>query len=613
MKRHLFLSICLAAGILMTSCHTGNSTKNQVSENNSPTTELQEPKPNQEQELVFDLETEEDPILEEEIFEEDIAKKVFNLMKVKGIDFPKDRVPEEYSYFQSWDGVQIICFKKNDGNYLVYYNRFTECEGDREIIERDFYTLENETLTKATEDFPFASLTLDDFSDELGKKDFMDNALFVNDHEKVWNDFSAEIASEYDIERVNSRIIEVSPMYDNNLKGTYALKYYWDGNEFIKCKRQDIHYLSLDGFGPIMLGQKFPDLSGLKHYSATQDGESFLLKKDGKIIASFLIKDNHVKEYEVYSPNYTFSWGERVGAPIQDSDFDKIKRDENGKAYVGTKSRHYYVDESGIIDKDSNTPKLKEGALITRIRVIGADRKKFAHDAMPKKITVMTYKDPNSWDETTDEYTLNYDSQNRVTAVFLNGDIIYEVEYSDSQIVVKDYSNNEFAEFGVMEDIYMITDGVFTQFQHGEMDPMDVVVENGYFKNYQPLSDGEVENVYTWDDAKIMSRTNDLENLNLYFDYDRSSRDYWADRFVIDLSNLIIEGYLKIDAATFFCEGPVICRSEYIPKTVVYDGCNVKAKLNLGGISSDGLLTNIRVSDNENHNRLFTRNITIEY
>ncbi len=110
----------------------------------------------------------------------------------------------------------------------------------------------------------------------------------------------------------------------------------------------------------------------------------------------------------------------------------------------------------------------------------------------------------------------------------------------------------------------------------------------------------------------ITSIEYNLENLIVKYEYDRS--DFYLDDQVIDFEFLMREGYLKIDHSTFFTTSPTRCRSEKLPKKIIYDGSNVKAEISVSYIKgSNGEIERINCSDYKYNNRLFNRSIVIEY
>ena len=103
-----------------------------------------------------------------------------------------------------------------------------------------------------------------------------------------------------------------------------------------------------------------------------------------------------------------------------------------------------------------------------------------------------------------------------------------------------------------------------------------------------------------------------MENLIVSFEYERG--DVLLDHQVIDLEYLIREGRLDINQSTFFTATPIRCRSEKLPKKIIYDGSNVKAEISIGYIfGSDNEIERINCSDYKYGNRMFNRSIVIEY
>ncbi len=551
MKRQ-FICACLAASLGIVGCGgSGNS-----GQQNSDSTAVEQ--------------SQEAPVVEEEkpsaenVFSEDVAKQVFELLKLKGFNFPSDRTPENYGQVNIWsdsdEALVIYCFKKTDGNILAYVYRFSECEGSRDIISKDFYTMADGKLTKTTQGIPFKKLKLDDFSDELGKLDFMMHSDFVEDHQKVWDDFSARVAKEYEIEYVNSNTVKVSPVYYNDYRGTFPMVYDWNGDEFVKSPNQKLAYADGSGFSAIRQGWPFPDLSSLKHYKATAKGDSMILKYDGETIATFEIKDNHVKDYVVYSSKY--------------------------------------------VDDDEAVPYKRKGE----------ERTYAKHTFAPKTIKVTEYQDPDSWKETVTTYAFTYDDKNRVKTVSQNGQTIYEITYKlegdNGEIIVDRYESDEFSEGGEpIQDVYGIENGKFSTYQHGECDAVKVLVKDGYLEGYD--SD---EITYNWFDGSWKSASCEIENWDCAYEYSHTSLDWYQDKYVINLLPLLTDGVVRIDASTFFYEGKVICRSEYLPKRVIFDGSNIQYVLVVGGATnSDGAYEVISTSDSKNNDRRFNRRINFEY
>ncbi len=549
MKRQ-FIYACLAASLGIVGCGgSGNSGQ----QNSDSTVVEQAPA----------AEAEAKPSAEN-VFSEDVAKQVFDLLKLKGYSFPTDRTPENYGQVNIWsdndESLVIYCFKKTDGNILAYVYRFSECEGSRDIISKDFYTMADGKLTKTTQGIPFTKLKLDDFSDELGKLDFMMHSDFVEDHQKVWDDFSARVANEYEIEYVNSNSVKVSPVYYNDYRGTYPMVYDWNGSEFVKSPNQKLAYAGGSGFSAIRQGWPFPDLSSLKHYKATAKGDSMILKYDGNTIATFEIKDNHVKDYVAYDPKYI-----EEGDPVP-------------------------------------------------FKMKGQERTYAKHTLAPKTIKVTEYQDPDSWKETVTTYAFTYDDKNRVKTVSQNGQTIYEITYKlegdNGQIIVNRYESDEFSEGGEpISDVYGIENGKFSTYQHGECDEVKVLVKDGYLEGYD--SD---ETTYNWFDGSWKSASCEIENWDCAYEYSHTSYDWFQDKYVINLLPIITEGVVILDASTFFYEGPVICRSEYLPKRVIFDGSNIQYVLVVGGATNaDGAYEVISTSDAKNNDRRFNRRINFEY
>lgn len=548
------------------------------------------------------------------VFTEDVALKVFQLKNLKGYDYEKSRTAAQYPSLSGWNDRQnrylnIHCFKRKDGSTLAYVAIYTEAEGDRNNIENKWYLLNDNQLTIIKDNPPIAGQPLEWFCDELGKLDFINNEEYVDDHEKIWNEFSNHSKKgDYEIERINANTLIIRSFYSS--RGISPVLMDWNGDEFVKRTPQVKYYIHEDSFGPIFCADKFPDLSSLKEYKTSEKNGKIQLLKNSQIVAEFTMKNNLVKDFEVFSPEYQFwqTWGPGMLVDEIYQHFKKIETDEDGYYYVPWFERvRFYFNSADLLNSDLQNPKFAPNAKVIKVRVIGREPKKATFSLKPKKITVENYIDPDSWEKSSTVYTFKYDDKNRLTDVTCNNEGYLQITYPENKIDVLRASEHEGGDEG---EVYTIDGSKITITYYGEDGELPINFENGHIKSIS----NEVDDwcLYTWDGDLITSIEYNLENLIVKYEYDRS--DFYLDDQVIDFEFLMREGYLKIDHSTFFTALPTRCRSEKLPKKIIYDGSNVKAEISVSYIKgSNGEIERINCSDYKYNNRLFNRSIVIEY
>ncbi len=593
------------AAFLLVSC-AGGSNQNQNNDADSSVAATQDTT------TVVEPSTESN-VYADTVFAEDVALKVYQLKKLKGYNFEKNRTQNQYASLSAWcDGddstVEIECFKRKDGAASVFVAIYQEAEGDRSYIENKWYLLKDNQLTPS--DDGVGGHPIDWYCDELGKLDFINNEHFMDGNEKIWNEFSDRATQgEFQISRKSANTLVVRSF--DNCRGISPVVLDWNGEEFVKRNPQIKYYIHDDSFGPIFCADKFPDLSSLKEYKTTNKDGKIQLLKNSVLVAEFTLKNNLVKDFDVFSPEYQFwqGWGPGMSAEEIYKRFKKIEKDENGYYYVPWfESVRFYFNSADLNNSDLQNPQFAPGAKVTKVRVIGEEPAKATFALMPKKITVENYKDNDTWDKITTVYTLQYDDKHRLTNVSVNNVPSIQINYFDKKIELIRVS--EQTEGDVDGDIYNIDGSNIYISYYGEDGQLPINFENGHIKSITDEVDDRCK--YTWDGDLIESIDYNTENLIVSYEYDRS--DFYLDDQVIDFESLIRDGYLNINQSTFFTETPFRCRSEKLPKKIFYDGANVKAEISIGFIKgSNGEIERINCSDYKYHNRLFTKSIEIEY
>ncbi|MCH5330579.1 MAG: DUF4595 domain-containing protein [Alistipes sp.] len=111
-------------------------------------------------------------------------------------------------------------------------------------------------------------------------------------------------------------------------------------------------------------------------------------------------------------------------------------------------------------------------------------------------------------------YTLNYDSQNRITTVKYNNYTAATFSYSANQIKVTEYDDGP-----ITYTMKLNADGyVQTIIDDEEGDTINLSYENGYLTR---ISDNESFMKYTWEEGKIVSVV-DEDNVSTTYTYDTS-------------------------------------------------------------------------------------------
>ena len=595
------------AAFLLVSC-AGGSNQNQNNDADSSVAATQDTT------TVVEPSTESN-VYADTVFAEDVALKVYQLKKLKGYNYEKNRTQNQYASLSAWcDGddstVEIECFKRKDGAVSVYVAIYQEAEGDRSYIESNWYLLKDNQLTKNNEKSSFAGHRLDWFCDELGKLDFINNEHFMDGNQTIWEEFSDQVANgELQISRTGANTLVVKAF--DHCRAISPVLMDWNGEEFVKRTPQIKYYIHDDSFGPIYCADKFPDLSSLKEYKTTNKDGKIQLLKNNEMVAEFTLKNNLVKDFEVFSSEYYFwqGWGPGMSAEDIYKHFNKIEKDEKGHYYVPWfESVRFYFNSADLQNSDLKNPQFVPGAKVTKVRVIGEEPAKATFALMPKKITVENYKDNDTWDKITTVYTLQYDDKHRLTNLQIDNEPYIQIKYTDNDVDVVRGKPHEEGE--VEGEVYHIDGSNIYITYYGEDGEAPINFENGHIKSISNEVDDWCK--YTWEDDLIKSIEYNMENLIVSFEYERG--DVLLDHQVIDLEYLIREGCLDINQSTFFTATPIRCRSEKLPKKIIYDGSNVKAEISIGYIfGSDNKIERINCSDYKYGNRMFNRSIVIEY
>lgn len=599
------LTSAAVAALLLASC-AGGSNQNQNNAADSTAASAQDSLTVVEQPTAPD-------VYADTVFAEDVALKVLQLKKLKGYTYETPRNSNKYASLSAWCDredafAEIECFKRKDGAVCAYVAIYQEAEGDRTYIENNWYLLKDNQLTKM--ESTVTGHPLDWYCDELGKLDFINNEHFMDGNEKIWNEFSDRATQgEFQISRKSANTLVVWSF--DNCRGISPVLVDWNGEEFVKRNPQIKYYIHDDSFGPIFCADKFPDLSSLKEYKTTNKDGKIQLLKNSVLVAEFTLKNNLVKDFDVFSPEYQFwqGWGPGMSAEEIYKRFKKIEKDENGYYYVPWfESVRFYFNSADLNNSDLQNPQFAPSAKVTKVRVIGNEPAKATFALMPKKITVENYNDPDSWDKTTTVYTFQYDDQHRLTDVAIDNNPYIRIKYTENQIdLVRGETHTE----GEVEgEVYTINGSNIHINYYGEDGDAPINFENGHIKSISNEVDDWCK--YTWDGDLITSIDYNLENLTVSYEYERG--DFYLDDQVIDLEYFIREGRLDINQSTFFTATPFRCRSEKLPKKIFYDGSNVKAEISVGYIKgSNGEIQRINCSDYKYGNRLFNRSIAIEY
>ena len=606
MLKNLLYSAMLGAAVLFASCSGGNN-QNQNNAADSTAAGTQDSSS-----VVVEQPTAPDGYADT-VFAEDVALKVLQLKKLKGYTYETPRNSNKYASLSAWCDredayAEIECFKRKDGAVCAYVTIYQEAEGDRTTIENNWYLIKDNQLTKM--ESAVTGHPIDWYCDELGKLDFINNEHFMDGNEKIWNEFSDRATQgEFQISRKSANTLVVRSF--DNCRGISPVVLDWNGEEFVKRNPQIKYYIHDDSFGPIFCADKFPDLSSLKEYKTTNKDGKIQLLKNNELVAEFTLKNNLVKDFEVFSSEYYFwqQWGPGMSAEDIYKRFKKIEKDENGYYYVPWfESVRFYFNSCDLQNSDLQNPQFAPGAKVTKVRVIGNEPAKATFALMPKKITVENYNDPDSWDKTTTVYTFQYDDQHRLTDVAIDNNPYIRIKYTENQIdLVRGETHTE----GEVEgEVYTINGSNIHINYYGEDGDAPINFENGHIKSISNEVDDWCK--YTWDGDLITSIDYNLENLTVSYEYERG--DFYLDDQVIDLEYFIREGRLDINQSTFFTATPIRCRSEKLPKKIIYDGSNVKAEISVGYIKgSNGEIQRINCSDYKYNNRLFNRSIAIEY
>jgi len=230
---------------------------------------------------------------------------------------------------------EISCYKRNDARYFVVHTiskKFSD--GKYELHSVKYYIFDGRKLMPV-KDLPCNSPVSDaDFSDDLGKHNFLnaDQSTFRDDSQ--WTPYLASSNREY--QTVNERTLRIS--VHNATASHRTVDLVWNNDKFSK-RLGNMQIIHAKDFAGIFLGDEFPNGIDLGNVKVAMINESVYKLMQGSIeIARIDLKRGVVSCVIISAPGYSTGNGYSIGEKI----------DVQAAHFVARQGNDIYIDDSGI-------------------------------------------------------------------------------------------------------------------------------------------------------------------------------------------------------------------------------------------------------------------------